>query len=127
MGGGHTFHVSLLYPTKFDYYGLFSAGLHLAKGGYQDSFADQIKANPEFESQSARLFGSKPKLYWMGMGKTDFLYQSTVDLRAYWEDRRWSHLAQLAYLSHVVRPEDLQVRQINPRPTFERGFFLKGF
>ena len=39
MGGGHTFHVSLLYPTKFDYYGLFSAGLHLANGGYQDSFA----------------------------------------------------------------------------------------
>lgn len=29
MGGGHTFHVSLLYPTTFDYYGLFSAGLHL--------------------------------------------------------------------------------------------------
>ena len=24
MGGGHTFHVSLLYPDKFDYYGLFS-------------------------------------------------------------------------------------------------------
>ena len=91
MGGGHTFHVSLLYPTKFDYYGLFSAGLHLANGGYQDSFADQIKANPEFEKQSARLFGSKPKLYWMGMGKTDFLYQSTVDLRAYWDTKGYKY------------------------------------
>jgi enterochelin esterase family protein len=91
MGGGHTFHVSLLYPTKFDYYGLFSAGLHLANGGYQDSFADQIKANPEFEKQSARLFGSKPKLYWMGMGKTDFLYQSTVDLRTYWDTKGYKY------------------------------------
>ena len=91
MGGGHTFHVSLLYPTKFDYYGLFSAGLHLAKGGFQDSFADQIKANPEFATQSAKLFGSKPKLYWMGMGKTDFLYQSTVDLRAFWDTKGYPY------------------------------------
>ena len=91
MGGGHTFHVSLLYPNKFDYYGLFSAGLHLAKGNYQASFADQIKANPEFETQSARLFASKPKLYWMGMGSTDFLYQSTVDLRAYWDSKGYKY------------------------------------
>ena len=91
MGGGHTFHVSLLYPNKFDYFGLFSAGLHLANGGYQDSFAKQIKANPEFEQQSAKLFGSKPKLYWMGMGKTDFLYQSTVDLRAFWDSKGYKY------------------------------------
>ncbi len=91
MGGGHTFHVSLLYPNKFDYFGLFSAGLHLAKGGYQDLFAEQIKANPEFAVQSAKLFGSKPKLYWMGMGKTDFLYQSTVDLRAYWDSKGYNY------------------------------------
>ena len=77
--------------NKFDYFGLFSAGLHLAKGGYQDSFADQIKANPEFATQSAKLFGSKPKLYWMGMGKTDFLYQSTVDLRAYWDSKGYKY------------------------------------
>ena len=91
MGGGHTFHVSLLYPDKFDYYGLFSAGLHLAKGGYQDSFAEQIKANPEFAQQSAKLFGSKPRLYWMGMGNTDFLYQSTVDLRNYWDSKGYKY------------------------------------
>ena len=74
MGGGHTFAISLLYPTKFDYYGLFSAGLHLGKGfSGNQPFAEQIKNDPDFAEQSARLFGSKPKLYWMGMGKTDFL------------------------------------------------------
>ena len=91
MGGGHTFHVSLLYPTKFDYFGLFSAGLHLSTGGYQDSFAEQIKKDPNFAKQSAVLFGSKPKLYWMGMGKTDFLYQSTVDLRAFWDSKGYPY------------------------------------
>ena len=86
MGGGHTFHISLLYPNTFDYYGLFSAGLHLGGNQIQGaSFADQIKADPNFAQQSAKLFASKPKLYWMGMGKTDFLYQSTVDLREYVE------------------------------------------
>ena len=91
MGGGHTFHISLLYPNKFDYYGLFSAGLHLGNGGFQESFADQIKASPEFAAQSAKLFGSKPKLYWMGMGKTDFLYQSTVDLRNFWDSKGYKY------------------------------------
>ena len=90
-GGGHTFHVSLLYPNTFDYFGLFSAGLHLESGSYQASFAEQIKNSPTFAQQSAKLFGSKPKLYWMGMGKTDFLYQSTVDLRAYWDSKGYPY------------------------------------
>ena len=92
MGGGHTFAISLLYPTTFDYYGLFSAGLHLGKDfNMQQPFAEQIKADPDFAGQSARLFGSKPKLYWMGMGNTDFLYQSTVDLRAYWDSKGYKY------------------------------------
>ena len=91
MGGGHTFHVSLLYPNKFDYFGLFSAGLHLDNGAFDASFAEQIKKSPTFAQQSARLFASKPKLYWMGMGKTDFLYQSTVDLRNYWDSKGYKY------------------------------------
>ena len=46
MGGGHTFAISLSYPTTFDY---------------------------------------------MGMGKTDFLYQSTVDLRNYWDSKGYKY------------------------------------
>ena len=91
MGGGHTFAISLAYPTTFDYYGLFSAGLHLGTGSRNQSFAEQIKNEPDFAQQSARLFGSKPKLYWMGMGKTDFLYQSTVDLRDYWDSKGYKY------------------------------------
>ena len=91
MGGGHTFAISLAYPTTFDYYGLFSAGLHLGSGYRNQPFAEQIKNDPDFAQQSARLFGSKPKLYWMGMGKTDFLYQSTVDLRNYWDSKGYKY------------------------------------
>ena len=103
MGGGHTFHVSLLYPNKFDYYGLFSAGLHLGKGGFNSSFAEQIKNDPDFAQQSARLFGSKPKLYWMGMGKTDFLYQSTVDLRNFWDSKGYKYEYVETDCGHIWR------------------------
>ena len=92
MGGGHTFGISLTYPTTFDYYGLFSAGLHLGKDfNMNQPFAEQIKADPNFAKQSATLFGSKPKLYWIAMGKTDFLYQSCVDLRAYWDTKNYPY------------------------------------
>ena len=91
MGGEHTFAISLTYPKTFDYYGLFSAGLHLGKDFRNMPFAEQIKNDPDFAQQSARLFGSKPKLYWMGMGKTDFLYQSTVDLRNYWDSQGYKY------------------------------------
>ena len=91
MGGGHTFHVSLLYPKTFDYYGLFSAGLHLDNGTYEASFAKQIENSRTFAQQSANLFASKPRLYWMAMGKTDFLYQSTVDLRNYWDTKGYHY------------------------------------
>lgn len=67
---------------------------NLSKGNNQiqgASFADQIKGDPNFAQQSAKLFGSKPKLYWMGMGKTDFLYQSTVDLRNYWDSQGYKY------------------------------------
>ena len=92
MGGGHTFAISLLYPTTFDYYGLFSAGLHLGKDfNMNQPFSEQIKNDADFAGQSSRPFGSKPKLYWMGMGKTDFLYQSTVDLRNYWDTKGYKY------------------------------------
>ena len=92
MGGGHTFAISLLYPTTFDYYGLFSAGLHVGKDfNMNQPFSEQIKNDPDFAQQSAKLFGSKPKLYWMGMGNTDFLYQGTVDLRKYWDSKGYKY------------------------------------
>ena len=104
MGGGHTFHVSLLYPTKFDYYGLFSAGLHLGKGQIMGKpFAEQIKDDPDFAQQSARLFGSKPKLYWIAIGKTDFLYQSNADLRKYLDEKGYPYEYRETDGGHIWR------------------------
>ena len=71
MGGGHTFGISRLYPEMFDYYGLQSA-------------AARVKVNDAaFDNQMSRLFASKPKLYWIAIGKEDFLMKMNDQLREY--------------------------------------------
>ncbi len=79
MGGGHTFGIARLYPESFDYYGLMSAAARLRPG-------DAV-----FDSQMARLFASKPKLYWIAIGKEDFLMNMNVELRKYLDNNRFSY------------------------------------
>ena len=81
MGGGHTFGISLLYPETFDYYGLQSAATMMALGGWLNSQAP--KFNDKYDGQMAHLFNSKPKLFWIAIGKDDFLMQQNADLRNY--------------------------------------------
>lgn len=92
MGGGHTFAISRLYPETFDYYGLFSAGLHL--NGTIDPkapFYEQLKTTNEAQNQLEKLFNSNPKLYWIAIGKTDFLYKSNEDLRKYLTEKNYKY------------------------------------
>jgi enterochelin esterase family protein len=79
MGGGHTFGISRLYPDMFDYYGLQSAAARMKKGDAQ------------FDEQMARLFASKPRLYWIAIGKEDFLMQMNNDLRRYLDDHHYTY------------------------------------
>ena len=79
MGGGHTFGISRLYPEEFDYYGLQSAAARMQAG------------DPKFEEQMARLFASKPKLYWIAIGKEDFLMQMNSNLRKYLDEKGYPY------------------------------------
>lgn len=71
MGGGHTFGISRLYPETFDYYGLQSAAARVQQN------------DTKFNEQMSRLFSSKPKLFWIAIGKEDFLIQQNNGLRQY--------------------------------------------
>ncbi len=79
MGGGHTFGISRLYPDVFDYYGLQSAAARMQKN------------DAKFDEQMARLFASKPKLYWIAIGKEDFLMQMNNDLRTYLDAHQYPY------------------------------------
>ena len=81
MGGGHTFGISRLYPQVFDYYGLQSAACRMPKELIPNT--PNSKLNDDFDGQMARLFASKPKLFWIAIGKDDFLMQMNNELRQY--------------------------------------------
>ncbi len=72
MGGFHAMNISRQYPDMFDYVGLFSAAIEPNKG---------IKS-PIYDNPDEKLkvqFSKNPKLYWIGIGKEDFLYKSNQE------------------------------------------------
>lgn len=75
MGGFHTLHISRYYPNTFDYIGLFSAAI--LPGDLPDS-----KVYENFDATLEAQKENGYKLYWIGIGKSDFLYQSGADYRA---------------------------------------------
>ena len=81
MGGGHSFQISKRFPNTFDYVGLFSAAISVGQWGDRTPLLERMNTNEEYNKQMAALFGAKPKLYWIAIGKTDFLYQQNADLR----------------------------------------------
>ena len=75
MGGFHSLHISRYYPNTFDYVGLFSAAIlpnPQVHAEIYENFDETLKKQKE----------NGYKLYWIGMGKTDFLYKSCVEYRA---------------------------------------------
>lgn len=84
MGGYHTYAISKLHPGKFGYIGLFSAAIHM--GGNSNTPIDQrIASDPTVSGQFKTLFSAKnkPYLYWIAIGKTDFLYEQNAGLRKF--------------------------------------------
>lgn len=92
MGGGHSFAILKLYPNMFDYVGLFSAAIYV-KGGNNSKqpLLDQMNEDADFNKQMAALFGAHPKLYWIAIGKTDFLYKANADYRKYLDGKGYSY------------------------------------
>lgn len=85
MGGGHSYWISMNYPKTFDYVGLFSAAVRLrtAKDGIAPEMYEDVDAKLD------RLFANDPKLYYIAIGKDDFLfnenkaYKEKLDSKGY--------------------------------------------
>jgi enterochelin esterase family protein len=75
MGGFHSLHISRYYPGTFDYIGLFSAAI----------LPDQDVSSEVYKDIDGSLktqMDNGYKLYWIGIGKDDFLYRNIQDYRA---------------------------------------------
>ncbi|MDG5800590.1 alpha/beta hydrolase-fold protein [Marinilabiliaceae bacterium ANBcel2] len=75
MGGFHSLHISRIYPKTFDYVGLFSAAV------FPDESVDSEVYN-NFEGALMQQMENGYELYYIAMGKEDFLYDQCVELRS---------------------------------------------
>lgn len=74
MGGYHSLYISANQPEDFAYVGLFSAAI-----GRMDQGKSKIYDN--LEEKLVAQFQQRPRLYWMGIGKDDFLYKDNAAFR----------------------------------------------
>ena len=89
MGGGHSFSISKRYPDMFDYVGLFSAAIFMGgrNSDPQKSTLDRMNEDPTFGKEVATLFAKNPKLYWIAIGNTDFLFKANEDYRKFLDSK----------------------------------------
>ena len=76
MGGFHSMHISRYYPNTFDYVGLFSAAIMPR----EDASGAAVYKNIDSTLKTQNNNGFK--LYWIAIGKTDFLYKANEEFRA---------------------------------------------
>jgi enterochelin esterase family protein len=69
MGGFHSLHISRYYPNTFDYVGLFSPALLPNQNVTSETYQD-------IDGTLMQQMNNGYKLYWIGIGKTDFLYNN---------------------------------------------------
>lgn len=75
MGGFHSLHISRYYPNTFDYVGLYSPAI-LPNQDVTSKVYEDIDGTLKVQMDNGY------KLYWIGIGKTDFLYEYVVAYRA---------------------------------------------
>jgi len=103
MGGGHSFAISKRFPNTFDYVGLFSAAVGVGQWGDPTPLIERMNKDAEYNKQMAALFGAKPKLYWIAIGKTDFLYQQNADLRKWLDSKGYPYTYRETDGGHIWR------------------------
>lgn len=75
MGGFHSLYISANYPDLFGYVGLFSAAINRQAKGENTYIYENL------EEKLAKQFSDAPKLYFIGIGNGDFLFQDNVKYR----------------------------------------------
>ena len=74
MGGYHSLYISANQPEDFAYVGLFSAAIGRMDQG-------KSKIYDDLEAKVVAQFKQRPRLYWIGIGKDDFLYKDNTEYR----------------------------------------------
>ena len=107
MGGFHTLHISRYYPNTFDYMGLFSAAImprEDATGKVYSNFDETLK----------KQMDNGYKLYWIAIGKTDFLYQANQEYLSKLDSMKMPYTYVESEGGHIWRNWRVYLTQFTP-------------
>ncbi|TDQ16666.1 enterochelin esterase family protein [Algoriphagus boseongensis] len=108
MGGFHTLHISRYYPNTFDYMGLFSAAImprEDATGKVYSNFDETLK----------KQMDNGYKLYWIAIGKTDFLFAANKEYRDKLDAMKMPYEYVESEGGHIWRNWRVYLTQFTPR------------
>ncbi len=107
MGGFHSLHISKQYPDMFDYVGLFSAAI----------MPREDSQSPIYQNMEGKLkvqFSKNPKLYWIAIGKTDFLYKNNEDYRKMLDEKGYKYVYRETDEGHIWKNWRIYLTEFTP-------------
>jgi enterochelin esterase-like enzyme len=111
MGGYQTQNITNSNPGMFNYIGVMSMGLF-------SSFGNNPNPNYNKEKHVAQLKAlkaSNPKLYWIGIGKDDFLYATVTNLKSLYDEIGFKYTYRESDGSHTWKEWRLYLTELAPR------------
>jgi enterochelin esterase-like enzyme len=110
MGGYQTQNITNNNPGMFNYIGVMSMGLF-------SSFrnADASYDKDKHIAQLKALIASKPKYYWIGIGKNDFLFETVTKLRSLYDEVGLNYTYRETEGSHTWKEWRLYLTELAPK------------
>ena len=112
MGGFHSGNISRQYPDMFNYVGLFSAAITMMD---RDKTFEVLTKKPEYKQRLSALFAANPHLYWIAIGKTDFLYEQNKDYRRWLDEQGFNYEYRETDGGHIWRNWRIYLTEFSQR------------
>ena len=84
MGGYHTVHVAKENPGRFGYIGVFS-------GLITPPVESDSPVHKDIKPKLDKMFRAQPRLFWIGIGEDDFLFDENVKWRRYFDEQGYPY------------------------------------
>jgi len=109
MGGYQTQNITNNNPGMFNYIGVMSMGLFSSFRNSDTSYKKE-----KHIAQLKTLMASKPKLYWIGIGKDDFLYGTVTKLRSLYDEIGFKYAYRESEGNHTWNVWRLYLTELAP-------------
>ncbi|CAN5608844.1 esterase family protein [soil metagenome] len=110
MGGYQTQNITNNNPTMFKYIGVMSMGLFSSFGNNTGNYNKE-----QHVAQLKAVIAAKPKLYWIGIGKDDFLYKTVTNLKGLYDEVGLKYTYRESDGSHTWKEWRLYLSELAPK------------